>query len=301
MIEPVSYIGRLRQDLSEIERLMMEFLDSSSMQRAVKQENPFSSLTSNTPRLPEFIHEWTALTEPLAKLQKKLSRRCGDFSKNVDILFKDATSSKRKQIVQANTALQSWITYRRLRHMPNSREEAKAEFGETIRIFSNLLDELDTRPLADVVLMPDTNALVACSQLDKYRQLAGQPGFTVVIPSTVISELDRLKMLHANEEFRDKVGKIIRLLKGWRKQGNILEGVTIHKTITVRMLAKEPRFEDAPSWLDRTNNDDRIIATALEIQREYPSSKVILVTRDINHQNKAELARLPYKEPPAYS
>ena len=51
-------------------------------------------------------------------------------------------------------------------------------------------------------------------------------------------------------------------------------------------------------WLDPSNNDDRIIANALELQRTYPSDKVVLVTGDINLQNKAELAKLPYAEPP---
>lgn len=60
------------------------------------------------------------------------------------------------------------------------------------------------------------------------------------------------------------------------------------------MVASEPNFDKTLSWLDRDNNDDRIIASALEIQRDNPSSAVCLVTSDINLQNKTEMARLSY-------
>jgi hypothetical protein len=51
-------------------------------------------------------------------------------------------------------------------------------------------------------------------------------------------------------------------------------------------------------WLDPTNDDDRLIAGLLEVMRTYPHSAVLLVTRDVNLQNKAELARVPFIEPP---
>jgi len=70
--------------------------------------------------------------------------------------------------------------------------------------------------------------------------------------------------------------------------------VTVEKTIKLKMVASEPNFDRTLSWLDRENNDDRIIASALEIQRDNPSSAVCLVTSDINLQNKIEMARLTY-------
>ena len=83
-----------------------------------------------------------------------------------------------------------------------------------------------------------------------------------------------------------------------RKQGSVLDGVTVAKTITVQMVPTEPRLADLPSWLDPDNKDDRIIASSLEIQGAQPSATVVLVTDDINLQNKAEMAFLPWAEPP---
>ena len=89
-----------------------------------------------------------------------------------------------------------------------------------------------------------------------------------------------------------KVKSVISRLKGYRKQGNILDGVTVEKTITLKMVATEPDFSNTLNWLDSNNNDDRIIANALELQINRPSDNVIFVSSDINFQNKAELANL---------
>jgi predicted ribonuclease YlaK len=69
-------------------------------------------------------------------------------------------------------------------------------------------------------------------------------------------------------------------------------------SITIRLLQAEPDFDSTLSWLQRDNDDDRIIAATLEYQRQVPSSIVVLVTEDINMQNKAEAAKLPYDELP---
>jgi hypothetical protein len=46
-------------------------------------------------------------------------------------------------------------------------------------------------------------------------------------------------------------------------------------------------------WLDPENRDDRLIATTIEVMRTHPRSPVVLVSTDINAQNKAEHAELP--------
>jgi len=77
-----------------------------------------------------------------------------------------------------------------------------------------------------------------------------------------------------------------------------LKGVTVNKTVTVKMVAAEPNFDNTLKWLHCDNIDDQIIASVLEIQKGNPSSIVIITTSDINLQNKAEMANLPYAETP---
>ena len=49
-------------------------------------------------------------------------------------------------------------------------------------------------------------------------------------------------------------------------------------------------MEDSLPWLDRELNDDRLIASVLEVMRQNLGSRVVLVTSDVNHQNKADAA-----------
>ncbi|UUZ65949.1 PIN domain-containing protein [Polaromonas sp. P1-6] len=66
--------------------------------------------------------------------------------------------------------------------------------------------------------------------------------------------------------------------------------------MTVRALHNEPKVADSLSWLDADNADDRIIASVLHIQATSPSAHVILVTGDINLQNKADAAMIETAE-----
>ena len=113
---------------------------------------------------------------------------------------------------------------------------------------------------------------------------------------TVLGELDKLKILHRNPDVRDKAKKIIRRIKGWRKQGSLVEGVKVDKTITVMVEFKEPDMANTLSWLDSENSDDRIIASVLSIQASFPTSKIMLATGDINLQNKADSAMIEIVE-----
>jgi predicted ribonuclease YlaK len=81
--------------------------------------------------------------------------------------------------------------------------------------------------------------------------------------------------------------------------GRLADGVVIRKGLSeVFTLATEPRMEESLPWLDAHNKDDQILATVIEVMRIWPRSNVQLVTRDINLQNKADYANVPFVEPP---
>lgn len=136
------------------------------------------------------------------------------------------------------------------------------------------------------------------SDVRSYKKIADQEDFIFIIVPTVLEELDKLKIMHRDLDFKEKVKKTIKRIKGYRNQGDLLKGVKVDKKIIVKMLAKEPNFDTTLRWLDKLNNDDRIIASALEIQRKHPASLVILVTADMNLQNKSAMASLFFEEPP---
>jgi hypothetical protein len=176
-------------------------------------------------------------------------------------------------------------------------EENRVRLCGKIEAFRDLLRQhVTVEP--EFTLVPDTNALLKCADAANYRSVVDADRFRFVIVPTVLSELDGLKRTRASQSIGEKAEKAIRIIKGLRQQGSVLSGVTVAKTITVQMIATEPRMGALPSWLDAENQDDRIVGSVLEIQCAEPSSVLVLVTDDLNLQNKAEMAFLPWAEPP---
>jgi rRNA-processing protein FCF1 len=176
-------------------------------------------------------------------------------------------------------------------------DENRAQLVRQVEGFRALLQQrLSAEP--GFTLIPDTNALLKCAEVGIYRTIIEADHFRFVIVPTVLAELDGLKRTRSGQSVGEKAERAIRVIKGLRQQGSVLSGVTVSKTITVQMIATEPRMADLPSWLDAENQDDRIIGSVLEIQCAEPAAVVVLVTDDVNLQNKAEMAFLPWAEPP---
>jgi rRNA-processing protein FCF1 len=232
-------------------------------------------------------------------LQLKILRTYSAWFEHFNLLFHGSPQETQEKIIATNTLIREWIEKNNGWNVPRSIPEAIKRIQEDFAIYYQLLKVLDTPEQTDTILVPDTNALIICPDITRFKESIGQPNYTVILISTVLGELDKLKRDHRDMDFRKKVDSVIKRIKGFRQQGNMREGITVNKTVTVKMQAEEPNFDETLSWLDRENADDRIIANALELQRKEPSSMVILVTADINYQNKAEAANLPFVEPPA--
>ena len=149
-----------------------------------------------------------------------------------------------------------------------------------------------------VLLLPDTNALLYNHELNKWRY-SEYECFTMILVPSVLSELDKHKVDHRNEEVRKKAESLIRQIKEFRRRGNLAEGVAIvTDRIYIKAIATEPKLEQMLPWLDVNNEDDRFIASVLECMRSNTRSALCIVTRDINMQNKCEYSYLSYVEPP---
>ncbi|WP_027340730.1 PhoH family protein [Halonatronum saccharophilum] len=105
----------------------------------------------------------------------------------------------------------------------------------------------------------------------------------VIIPMVVIEEVDDQK------KRQDSVGRNARLfsryLDGLRKKGKLSEGVELESSGLVRI---ESEYEkDFSEGLDVNKADNKILATALYLQRSQDYS-VILVSKDINMRIKSD-------------
>lgn len=176
-------------------------------------------------------------------------------------------------------------------------EKAKQSLHDSIRNIINLVDELQDNSDNYPLYLPDTNALLLNPDIEKWR-FPDTPRFVIGLLPTVLAELDSLKVAKS-ETVKNKAEGLIRRVKGYRSRGKLNEGVPLTSGIsTLITFALEPNFNQTLSWLDKDCNDDRILASMLEVMRLYAHTPVTLVTRDINLQNKAEYALFPFVEPP---
>ena len=75
--------------------------------------------------------------------------------------------------------------------------------------------------------------------------------------------------------------------------------VVVQDRVALRSIANEPNMDQSLSWLDSTNADDRFLASAIDVMRVDLATPAFIVTSDINLQNKAAMAGLPFREVPA--
>ena len=252
-------------------------------------------------RLLESDYTWGPLSAKGRILQTQTLQCYKQLFSYLDLLFSDCSTDTQTELKQARDKFFYWIERDNGGYqffLPNSVEELQVQLESVSEEVIRLLEWVKAIGHVGTFFIPDTNALILQPEIDKYGKDCGMErnDYTVVLTPVVLSELDKLRIHRKDECFRKSVESAIKRIKGYRAQGNIHEGVKVHKTITVRMSAAEPNFSLAPHWLDRAVNDDRLIAACFEVQRANPGACVILLTADINLQNKAEMALLPYHE-----
>lgn len=116
------------------------------------------------------------------------------------------------------------------------------------------------------------------------------PGSNVLIPDTVLSELDRLKTSKMDKRLRFRGREVSRILFGLSERGTLMSGIPIEEGSTVRVVALDSSTE-IPPVLHPKNTDDRILAVAY--QEAKSGQDVTLVTNDLNMLLKAQTLELP--------
>lgn len=273
-----SYIDKIKKLGQEIQILKDDLFDNSKISKRRSQEgviylgNPYS---------------WIGTDE---KIHMKSVNLYKDFYEKFSLLLIHATDKQYKSIDKSHKRLLSLIELEK-KHTPGSTEQAKMIFNQEYKKLETYLD-LFVKDDFKTVLIPDTNALIIQPDPTIYSRLINNNKFTFLLTPTVLSELDKLKMFHRDDNVRNKARSVIKRFKGYNKQGDVLKGVIVNKTINIQMIATEPDLSRTLPWLDKDNMDDRIIASALDVQVKRPSDKIVLVSADLNLQNKAKLALL---------
>lgn len=272
---------------SDFDKLVENLSDLISTVPIVHFNQHHGSITIVAPK-----HNWGGRNTEQQSAQLRIKQHYEEWFQLFKSLFRHPTNELQKKIKHADENFRTWLEFKMNWRLENDPKANRSHFIKNISAFYELLDVFTLDKVEQTIIIPDTNSIVEHPDPTNYRTLAGTPSFYFLLLPTILAELDKLKNLHKNPDFRDKAKKTIQRIKGWRKQGSLRDGVTVDKTISIQAIANEPQMENSLSWLDPNVPDDRLIAGILEVQATYPKSQVILVTGDINLLNKAEAARI---------
>jgi len=240
---------------------------------------------------------WDKLDVEARQLQARALRDYERFHSLCSILLLSVSTDGREALKDADDEVREAIDQHGLTWSKTTTEVYDKVANRLLSVVKTLRGLYDASRGA-ALFVPDTNALLANVDLETWRFPDISP-FVLMLTPTVLAELDSLKINHRNEVVREKSEGLITRIKGYRARGNLLDGVPLKRGVSeLRSIAVEPDMNETLPWLDPANDDDRFIASVIEVMRQHPHSPVALVTRDINMQNKAAFASLPFFEPP---
>lgn len=107
------------------------------------------------------------------------------------------------------------------------------------------------------------------------------------IPFAVIEEVDKFKR-DQGENGRN-ARQFSRFVDVLRNKGSLAQGVQIDNHETYVYITTDMGLSSLGGELDQSKADNRILSTALALQKQHPRSKVELISKDINLRIKADV------------
>ncbi len=148
-------------------------------------------------------------------------------------------------------------------------------------------EDTEKNPLRRIVVI-DTNVLLADP-----NSLLSFPRAEIVIPETVLGELDKLKTARVDPDLRFRGREVSRLLFELSEDGSLVDGVDLPDGGRLRVATLDSDI-NLPDGVSIRNSDDRILATAWQIHASTPAdAESTLVTNDLNMLLKAQTLGLP--------
>lgn len=114
------------------------------------------------------------------------------------------------------------------------------------------------------------------------------------IPITVIEEVDRFKR-DIGENGRN-ARQFSRFIDELRSQGSLAKGINLEKSKSTLFINIDFNLDEGLEGFDEAKADNRILATALFLQKQHPDCSVELITKDINLRIKADVFGVKSKD-----
>lgn len=109
----------------------------------------------------------------------------------------------------------------------------------------------------------------------------------VHVPISVIEEVDKFKR-DQGENGRN-ARQFSRFVDVLRAKGSLAQGVQLDNSETVVYISTDLMLGGMPPEFDQVKADNRILNTAMALQKQHPRTKVELITKDINLRIKADV------------
>lgn len=238
---------------------------------------------------------WSDLPAEAHALQSRALAEYRRFADTLSVLLREIPDDRLAQFREDTARVIHFIN-----RDASSYATPRRVLDETVQALRRQVELMDGLYSASTttMLVPDTNALYWNTALDTWRLPWVSEAFVVVLTPTVLKEIDVHKTDERRSSRREKAERFARQVDEYRRRGPLLQGATLAAGIsTIRAIAVEPKMSDSLPWLDPASQDDRLLASVIEVMRLNPHASVIVVTRDINFQNKLEFARVPFVSP----
>ena len=113
------------------------------------------------------------------------------------------------------------------------------------------------------------------------------PEAEIIIPQTVLAELDRLKVSRADRSMIYRGREVSRMLFSLAKRGKLTDGIVTKENAVIKVMPTD-HLGEIPQGLNLKNADDVILALAHQVTDNNPLAKVILITSDLNMMLRAQ-------------
>jgi len=202
-----SHVEILIERLQVIEAKMDQFIDLSEMGHTdlVEKERMRRDAQASQIYFVPPDHFWKEGNTNQIKMQTELKQLYWEWKDQFDLLLKNAPKTVLREIEESHRCILNWIERDRDWEIRETLEENKKLFKDETDVFRQIIKSLSETRDNELILIPDTNALIICPDLQEYSNLVNEPIFTVVFIPTVLQELDNLKQTHSNPDFRKKV------------------------------------------------------------------------------------------------
>lgn len=135
------------------------------------------------------------------------------------------------------------------------------------------------------VVVLDTNVLLTDPNL-----IYAYGNAEVILPETVLSEIDKLKTARVDNDLRFKGREVTRILFEIGNGENLMEGVELPTGGRLRVVSFENNPQKLPQGFSLKSSDDKILATAYQLFLELgpKCDNLKLITNDLNMLLKAQ-------------